>query len=172
MLDQHSLDNIHKKKQRQKMFRPICMPSSTTPKPSPRGTSELSDDEDEELMQLYLPTTTPTTATPTTNHIQMPPNNWRSSSNSNRENLLGISTPKMSNVTISEDTVDILVPFPSLSYDTTSISSPHIKLKPRYHSGANNCKRMYGVSMEIYLGDDKHVIVPDNDDTTPTKLNS
>ena len=129
MLDQHSLDNIHKKKQRQKMFRPICMPSSTTPKPSPRGTSELSDDEDEELMQLYLPTTTPTTATPTTNHIQMPLN----SLSSNRENLLGISTPKMSNLTISEDTVDILVPFPSLSYDTTSISSPHIKLKPRYH---------------------------------------
>ena len=136
MLDQHSLDNIHKKKQRQKMFRPICMPSSTTPKPSPRGTSELSDDEDEELMQLYLPTTTPTTATPTTNHIQIPPN----SLNSNRENLLGISTPKMSNVTISEDTVDILVPFPSLSYDTTSISSPHIKLKPRYHLAPTTVK--------------------------------
>ena len=155
------------------MFRPICMPSSTTPKPSPRGTSELSDDEDEELMQLYLPTTTPTTATPTTNHIQMPPNNWRSSSN--RENLLGISTPKMSNLTISKDTVDILVPFPSLSYDTTSISSPHIKLKPRYVSKQNRtltCKRIYGVSMEICLGDDKHLIVPDNDDTTPSKPNS
>ena len=163
MLDQHSLDNIHKKKQRQKMFRPICMPSTTTPKPSPRGTSELSDDEDEELMQLYPPATTPTTATPTTNHIQMPPN----SLSNNRENLLGISTTKISNLTISEDTVDILVPFPSLSYDTTSISSPHIKLKPRYHS--TTCKRMYGVSMEICLGDDKHLIVPDNDDTTPIK---
>jgi len=170
MLNQDSLDNIHKKKQRQKMFRPItiCMPSSTTPtKPSPRGTSELSDDEDEELMQLHLPTTTPTTATPTTNHIQMPPNNWRSS-----RNLLGISTPKMSNLTISEDTVDILVPFPSLSYDTTSISSPHIKLKPRFHSRTPTCKRIYGVSMEICLGDDKHLIVPDNDDTTPSKPNS
>jgi len=144
------------------MFRPICMPSSTTPKPSPRGTSELSDDEDEELMQLYIPTNTPTTATPTTNHIQIPPN----SLSSNRENLLGISTPKMSNLTISEDTVDILVPFPSLSYDTTSISSPHIKLKPRYHRPLT-CKRIYGASMEICLGDDKHLIV-----TTPSKPNS
>lgn len=168
MLDQHSLDNIHKKKQSQKMFRPICicMPSSTTPKPSPRGTSELSDDEDEELMQLNLPATTPTTVTPTY-HIQMPPNNLRRRISNNRENLLGISTTKISNLTISEDTVDILVPFPSLSYDTTSISSPHIKLKPRYHS--TTCKRMYGVSMEICLGDDKHLIVPDNDDTTPIK---
>lgn len=148
------------------MFRPICMPSTTTLKPSPRGTSELSDDEDEELMQLYPPATTPTTATPTTNHIQMPPN----SLSNNRENLLGISTTKISNLTIYEDTVDILVPFPSLSYDTTSISSPHIKLKPRYHS--TTCKRMYGVSMEICLGDDKHLIVPDNDDTTPIKPSS